>query len=210
MPKRKDIIHGSTPSKAPRQTSCSEALAHSQHQHPGSHGPSSAPSRPPSVAAFMQRMDSFSTSALVRDVNGSVRMVSKDKGLNVVAQLTGMGINEQLCCLHLPIHILPFDSDAVRRAQQAMLKGCNTGYAPQCLQIFWFDFNFCFLAVTCCYSGRGYGMDRRGRATPKPCCADCNIIIFFCGISSRGWATCHRRFYEQMAAPELESRQLRC
>jgi hypothetical protein len=30
-----------------------------------------------------------------------VRMVSRDKGLNVVAQLTGMGINEQLCAVHL-------------------------------------------------------------------------------------------------------------
>jgi hypothetical protein len=51
--------------------------------------------------AVMPRMDSFSTSAIVRDASGSLRMVSRDKGLNVVAQLTGMGINEQLCAVHL-------------------------------------------------------------------------------------------------------------
>ena len=56
----------------------------------------------------MQRMDSFSTSAIVRDASGSVRMVSKDKGLNVVAQLTGMGINEELYCAHLITHEFTF------------------------------------------------------------------------------------------------------
>jgi hypothetical protein len=54
-------------------------------------------------------------------------MMSKDKGLNVVAQLTGMGINEQMCCPHVLKHALVIESNVVRRAQQAMLKGCNTG-----------------------------------------------------------------------------------
>ncbi len=56
-------------------------------------------------------------------------MVSKDKGLNVVAQLTGMGINEQLCCPHLLAHIISSQTEVTCRAQQAMIKGCNTGSA---------------------------------------------------------------------------------
>ena len=103
MPKRKDNVEGAKLSKKQRHLSSSGAAARSPHQHQGfvsSSASSSASSQPPSVAAFMQRMDSFSTSALVRDASGSVRMMSKDKGLNVVAQLTGMGINEQLCCPH--------------------------------------------------------------------------------------------------------------
>jgi len=93
MPKRKETAEGKNLSKKQRHPSSGGAAAHS--------GSSSASSQPsPSAAAFMQRMDSFSTSAIIRDASGSVRMVSKDKGLNVVAQLTGMGINEQLCRPH--------------------------------------------------------------------------------------------------------------
>jgi hypothetical protein len=72
-------------------------------------------------------MESFSTSAIVRDAGGSVRMVSKDKGLNVVAQLTGMGINEQLCCPLLLSQPFLCNPNAACRAQEALLKGCNTG-----------------------------------------------------------------------------------
>jgi hypothetical protein len=100
MPKRKQGAEVSKSTKKQRHPSSGGAAGHSHHHHNVSQGSlsasSSASSQPPSVAAFMQRMDSFSTSALVRDASGSVRMVSKDKGLNVVAQLTGMGINEQL------------------------------------------------------------------------------------------------------------------
>jgi hypothetical protein len=84
MPKRNHIAEGTKPSKKHQRPSSAAAAAASSPQQS-------------SAAAFMQRMDSFSTSAIVRDASGSVRMVSRDKGLNVVAQLTGMGINEQLC-----------------------------------------------------------------------------------------------------------------
>jgi hypothetical protein len=101
MPKRKHAAD-TTPSKKQQRPSSGAAAAHPLQQRPSSSGAAAASSsQQSSAAAFMQRMDSFSTSAIVRDASGSVRMVSRDKGLNVVAQLTGMGINEQLCALHL-------------------------------------------------------------------------------------------------------------
>jgi hypothetical protein len=112
MPKRKEIAEGAKTSKKQRRPSGGGAAVHSHHQHHvgmvSSSASSSASSQQASAVAFMQRMDSFSTSAIVRDASGSVRMVSKDKGLNVVAQLTGMGINEELYCAHLITHEFTF------------------------------------------------------------------------------------------------------
>jgi hypothetical protein len=87
-----------------------------------------------------------------------VRMVSRDKGLNVVAQLTGMGINEQLCALHLLSQPLVCSPHAVHRAQQALLKGCNTGSASICPTNRVLS---CSCLTQSCYrSGGSYGMDR--------------------------------------------------